>query len=164
VLLLAAAHSNSRTHDTDGNPQPIPLERTKIIRRAPRTTGGDYRIYAEYDVPADSGRKAGTVRLRLDQTSDDTARRYNRPEHLRAIPETDPTFRSVQHPLRAAAESANRIIDDHLPRERLLHFGFKRNALSMYAWQAYRNTLTAKVFTPALTDAGADPPQDQIAA
>jgi len=121
-------------------------------------------MYAEYDVPADSGFKAGTVRLRLDQTSDDTARRYNRPEHLRAIPETDPTFKTVQHPLRAAAESANRTIDDHLPRERLLHYGFERNALSMCAWQAYRNTLTAKVFTPALTVVGTDPPHDQIAA
>lgn len=121
-------------------------------------------MYAEYDVPTDNGLKAGTIRLRLDQTLGDTARRYNRPEHLRAIPETDPTFKGVQHPLRAAAESANRIIDDHLPRERLLHYGFQRNALSMYAWQAYRNTLTAQVFTPALTSAGTDPPQAQIAA
>jgi hypothetical protein len=104
------------------------------------------------------------VRLRLDQTRADTTRRYNRPGHLRAYPEDDPTFRAVQHPLRATAESANRTIDDHLPRERLLHYGFARNTISMYAWQAYRNTLTAAVFTTSQVGTGVDPPTGQIAA
>jgi hypothetical protein len=64
---------------------------------------------------------------------------YNRPEHLRAFPETDPVFADIQRPLRSSAESANRTIDDHLPRERLHHFGFEKNRLSMLAWQTYRN-------------------------
>ncbi len=50
-------------------------------------------------------------------------------------------------PLRASAESANRFIDDHHPRgERLHHYGFEKNNLSMLAWQAYRNAQTEQVF------------------
>ncbi len=62
-------------------------------------------------------------------------------------------FQQVQHALRRAAESANRIIDDHHPRERLHHYGFARNHLSMLAWQAQRNAQTEAIF------ASHDPPQ-----
>jgi hypothetical protein len=70
-----------------------------------------------------------------------------RPEHLRAFPETDPNFTDIQRPLRAAAESANRTIDDHLPRERLHDYGFATNHLSMPPWQAHRNAQTEAIFT-----------------
>jgi hypothetical protein len=36
------------------------------------------------------------------------------------------------------------------PRERLHHFGFDRNQLSVVAWQAYRNGQTEAVFAPHL--------------
>ncbi|MBK5268519.1 MAG: hypothetical protein JJE47_13910, partial [Acidimicrobiia bacterium] len=91
--------------------------------------------------------------IRLDQTARDKLTGYNRPEHLRAFPETDPLFGDVQHQLRASAESANRVIDDHHPRERLHHYGFEKNTLSMLAWQAYRNAQTEHVFaTPQAVD------------
>jgi hypothetical protein len=57
---------------------------------------------------------------------------------------------SSQRRLRASAESADRIVDDHLPRERLHHFGFEKGQLSMLAWQAHRNAQTEAVFAPAL--------------
>jgi hypothetical protein len=88
------------------------------------------------------------VRIRLDQTAQDQLTGYNRPEHLRAFPEGDPILEHVQKPLRASAESANRTIDDHHPRERLHHFGFTKNTLSMLAWQIYRNAQTQAVFAP----------------
>jgi hypothetical protein len=115
-------------------------------------------MYAEYDVPDTPGVQGGTVRLRLDQT-----RSRHRPPLQPArtparLPRTTRSSRPCSTRLRAAAESANRTIDDHLPRERLLHYGFARNTISMYAWQAYRNTLTAAVFTPSRTATGVDPP------
>lgn len=56
-------------------------------------------------------------------------------------------FTRIQRPLRASAEAANRTIDDHLPRERLHHYGFEKNQLSLLAWQAYRNAQTEAIFT-----------------
>ncbi len=103
-------------------------------------------------------------RVCQDPTRPDQRRpthRLHRPEHLRAFPENDPLFEAVQKPLRASAESANRSIDDHHPRERLHHYGFKKNHLSMLAWQAYRNSQTESVFmhrsrsdTPSLRHTG----------
>ncbi|HUF95978.1 MAG TPA: hypothetical protein VMO52_07850 [Acidimicrobiia bacterium] len=66
------------------------------------------RLSAEYDVTTEDGAPDGYVRIRLDQTAEDLLAGYNRPEHLRAFPETDPLFIDVQRPLRASAESANR--------------------------------------------------------
>ena len=105
-------------------------------------------MFAEYDVITDpaTGKTDGYVRIRLDQTAEDRLSGYNRPEHLRAFPETDPVFADIQRPLRSSVESANRTIDDQLPRERLHHFGFEKNQLSMLAWQTYRNAQTEAVF------------------
>ncbi|MEX1037733.1 MAG: hypothetical protein WDZ96_02625, partial [Acidimicrobiia bacterium] len=113
------------------------------------------RLSAEYHVTTDDGIPDGYVRIRLDETAEDKLAGYNRPEHLRAFPETDPLYIDVQKPLRASAESANRYLDDHHPRERLHHYGFERNNLSMLAWQAYRNAQTEHVFT---THRAVDPP------
>lgn len=98
------------------------------------------------------------MRIRLDRTAQDELTGYNRPEHLKAFPETDPVFDDIQRPLRASGESANRTIDDHLPRERLHHFGFRTNQLSMLAWQAYLNAQTQAVFAPHHPNRSADPP------
>lgn len=119
---------------------------------------------AEYEVPTATGDTYGYVRIRLDQTTDDKLTGYNRPEHLRAFPEDDPVFAEIHRPLRASAESANRTIDDHLPRERLHHYGFDKNQLSMLAWQAYRNAQTEAVFAPQLRPASNGPPVRQTAA
>lgn len=57
----------------------------------------------------------------------------------------------IQRGLRASAESANRLVDDHLPREPLHHFGFEKGQLSMLAWQAHRNAQAEAVFAPGLS-------------
>ncbi|HUP15329.1 MAG TPA: hypothetical protein VM848_04690 [Acidimicrobiia bacterium] len=116
-------------------------------------TGDGFRLSAEYGVIDEApGQNDGYIRIRLDQTSEDVLTGYNRAEHLRAFPEHDPVFVEIQRRLRASAESANRIVDDHLPRERLHHFGFEKGQLSMLAWQAHRNAQTEAFFAPALSD------------
>jgi hypothetical protein len=157
---LVGGAPHIRTFDVDGNQHLQPLERRRINRRHNKRDG-DYRISAEYDVITDpaTGETDGYVRIRLDQTAEDQLTGYNRPEHLRAFPETDPVFADIQRPLRSSAESANRTIDDHLPRERLHHFGFEKNQLSMLAWQTYRNAQTEAVFAPS--HAGTPPPLER---
>jgi hypothetical protein len=98
--------------------------------------------------PETSRASCTEIRIRLDRTAEDAIRGSNRPEHLWAFPESDPTYTAIQQPLRASAESANRYIDDHHPRERLHHFGFETSHLSMLAWQVYRNGQTEAVFAP----------------
>lgn len=138
-----------RRFDVNGDEQLTPLLRRRINRRVNKRDG-QVRLSAEYNVTDAAGELDGYVRIRLDQTAEDQLTGYNRPEHLRAFPEGDPIFEYVQKPLRASAESANRTIDDHHPRERLHHFGFIKNALSMLAWQVYRNAQTQAVFAPHL--------------
>ena len=121
------------------------------INRRVNKTDGTVLLSAEYNfVDPATGQTDGYVRIRLDQMPQDLLAGYNRPEHLRAFPEDDPVFIQTQRPLRGSAESANRLIDDHLPRERLHHLGFEKNQLSMLAWQAYRNAQTQVVFAPHL--------------
>lgn len=143
-----------RRFDVKGDQQFTPLQRRRINRRVNRRDGR-VRLSAEYEVTDAAGEVDGYVRIRLDQTAEDQLAGYNRPEHLRAFPEGDPIFEQVQKRLRASAESANRAIDDHHPRERLHHFGFTKNTLSMLAWQVYRNAQTQAVFAPNLR---LDPP------
>jgi hypothetical protein len=135
-------------YDVDGNQHLRPLRRRGINRR-PSWTGDGFRLSAEYDVfNQATGEKDGYIRIRLDQTLADALSGYNRAEHLRAFPEHDPVFLEIQRRPRASAESANRIVDDHLPRERLHHFGFEKGQLSMLAWQAHRNAQTEPIFAP----------------
>ncbi len=147
---LVGGEPHVRGYDVDGNQHLRPLRRRGINRR-PSRTGDGLRLSAEYDVfNQATGEKDGYIRIRLDQTSEDALTGYNRAEHLRAFPEHDPVFIEIQRRLRASAESANRIVDDHLPRERLHHFGFEKGQLSMLAWQAHRNAQTEAIFSPAM--------------
>ena len=147
---LVGGAPHVRAYDVDGNHRLRPVRRKRINKR-PNKTGGGFRLSAEYEVLDEAtGETDGYVRIRLDQTDEDILAGYNRPEHLRAFPEDDAVFIEIQRPLRASAESANRAIDDHLPRERLHHFGFEKGQLSMLAWQAHRNAQTEAVFAPQL--------------
>ena len=159
-LNLVGGQPHLRTHDVDGNQHLQPLLRRRLNRRRNKATGS-YRMSAEYQVEDPNGEPDGYIRIRLDQTSQDQITGYNRPEHLRAFPEADPVFTDIQRPLRATAESANRTIDDHLPRERLHHYGFDTNHLSMLAWQAHRNAQTETIFTNRHWPSASDPPLPQ---
>ncbi len=153
-IQLVGGAPHVRRFDVNGDAQLTPLQRRRINKRVNKRDG-QVRLSAEYDVTDAAGELDGYVRIRLDQTADDQLTGYNRPEHLRAFPEGDAIFEQIQKPLRASAESANRTIDDHHPRERLHHFGFTKNTLSMLAWQIYRNAQTQAVFAPNLR---LDPP------
>jgi len=144
---LVGGAPHIRTFDVNGNEHLQPLKRIRINKRYNKSTN-TFRMSAEYQVPAPDQESGGYLRIRLDETAEDLIRGYNRPEHLRAFPESDPTYVNVQKPLRASAESANRAIDDHHPRERLHHFGYETSHLSMLAWQAYRNGQTEAIFAP----------------
>jgi hypothetical protein len=147
---LVGGEPHLRGYDVDGNQHLRPLRRKRIDKR-PSRTGDGFRLSAEYGVIDEAtGQNDGYIRIRLDQTSEDVLTGYNRAEHLRAFPEHDLVFVEIQRRLRASAESANRIVDDHLPRERLHHFGFEKGQLSMLAWQAHRNAQTEAIFAPAL--------------
>jgi hypothetical protein len=86
----------------------IALERRKLIRRS--NLDGTYRWCGEYNVPVSSG--GGTIRQRLDITDDDRRRKFNRTEHLRPIPPSDPDYAGL-YPRRADAESINRGLNDN---------------------------------------------------
>lgn len=89
------------------------------------------------------------VARQIDYPTIDTGRPNTHPLwvlHLRAFPETHHILDTIQKPLRASAESANRYIDDHHPRERLHHYGCQRNTLSMLAWQTHQNAQTETIF------------------
>jgi hypothetical protein len=60
-----------------------PLARIKIESR--RNADGTWRWYGVYAHPS-----GGTVRVRLDTTDEDRARKFNRSEHLRPIAPGDP--------------------------------------------------------------------------
>jgi hypothetical protein len=91
--------------DATGDVVLIPLERTKIEPR--RNLDGTWRWYGVYAVPDDTG--GGTIRVRLDTTDEDRRRKFNRAEHLRTIPPSDPDdqrlYPAAQMPSRSTAHS-----------------------------------------------------------
>ena len=119
----------------------VPLERVKTERRG---APGRYRFYGEYELPDEHGDKP--LRLRLHGNEQDDERGLNRAEHLRAIPPSDPDFKTLNR-RRNDAESINRGLQDtlylgrahsvgHVAQEAdLLGFGLGLNALS---WHRHR--------------------------
>lgn len=115
------------------------LERVKV-RRSPNRDG-TCRFYVEYRLPPDKG--GGILRVRLDTTAEDKARKLNRSEHLRAIPTDDADWARL-YPRRSDAESINRALDDTLWLRRahskgrlrqlfeLIGFALMTNALAVY--------------------------------
>src|SRR5881397_1539955 len=80
----------------------LPIEHVRNQRFA-RASG--YRWYAQYRLPMDLDRKEITVRL--DGSAEDTKRKLNRAENLRAIPRSSPDFARL-YARRGDAESVNR--------------------------------------------------------
>ena len=107
-----------RRLDDEGNPHATPLERVKLLRT--QRSDGTWRWYMELEIPEVFG--GGHVRIRCDQTEGDTAADFNRPEHLRLIPDADPDWQAIMG-RRQDSESGNRIIDDELTRERAFSDG-----------------------------------------
>lgn len=126
-----------RTFNVEGEPVVTPLTRTQTQRR--RNLDG-WRLYNLYAVPAEHG--GGTVRLRLDQTTDDVDKGFNREENLRVIPPDDPDHEEL-YGRRNDTESGNRLLDDSMLRERAHTVGRRRQWLDVICWAAVRNASAA---------------------
>ena len=122
--------------DATGEVTLIPLERTKIEPR--RNADGTWRWYGVYAVPDDAG--GGTIRVRLDTTDEDRRRKFNRAEHLRAIPPSDPDYQRL-YSRRSDAESINRALDDSSWLGRAHSAGRDRQLLNLIGYAIAVNSL-----------------------
>jgi len=114
----------------------IPLDRTKIEPR--RNADGTWRWYGLYTIPDHAG--GGTLRVRLDTTDEDRRRKFNRAEHLRPIPPSDPEYRRL-YARRADAESINRQLDDSQWLGRAHSVGRTRQTLNLIGYAIAVNSL-----------------------
>lgn len=94
--------------DVSGNLVFVPLERGRI-RPFGVGESGSSRWYGHCDLPEAFG-GGGTLITRLDLTSEDQRRGFNRAEVLSPIPASDPDFASLA-PLRGDAESNNSALE-----------------------------------------------------
>ena len=90
----------------------------------------DWRRFGDYRLPDHLG--GGHGRLRLDQTTDDLERGFNREEHLRPIPPGDPDHDRL-YGRRNDTESGNRLLDDSMLRERAHTVG-RRQLVNLITW------------------------------
>lgn len=123
-----------RELDEEGNIHLTRLERVKLIKTA--RSDGTWRWHMELAVPEEQG--GGLIRLRCDQTKQDTKTNFNRAEHLRLIPDEDPDYPELMG-VRQDSESGNRIIDDALPRERAHSVGSPSQLWDLIHHTAVRN-------------------------
>ena len=114
----------------------FPLERTKIEPRS--NADGTYRWYGVFSVPDHAG--GGTIRVRLDTTNEDRRRKFNRAEHLRAIPPSDPEYRQL-YSRRSDAESINRALDDSSWLGRAHSAGRDRQLLNLLGYAITVNSI-----------------------
>ncbi|MGI8686289.1 MAG: hypothetical protein ACR2MO_14575 [Acidimicrobiales bacterium] len=112
------------------------LDRVQVRRRANRD--GTYRFYVDYRLPPEKG--GGIVRVRLDTTDEDTARKLNRTEYVRAIPTDDDDWARL-YPRRSDAESINRALDDTLWLRRAHSKGRKRQLFELMGFALMTNAL-----------------------
>ncbi len=135
--------------NADGNVILVALTRTKIEQRA--NADGTWRWYGVYEVPADSG--GGSIRVRLDTTDDDRRRKFNRCEHLRPIPPSDPDYARL-YPRRADAESINRALDDTCWLGRAHSAGRARQLVNLIGYAIAVNSLALHRHRRALAPPG----------
>lgn len=123
--------------DVAGEPHFVELERRRLIRRR---NGNGWRWYGEYDVEDPNGGAPARIRVRLDLTDEDQARKFNRPENLRAIPPTDPDFARL-YPRRSDAEAANRVLDDTHYLRRAHSVGHERQLVNLIGFGLAMNSV-----------------------
>jgi hypothetical protein len=122
--------------DLDGNVVLTPLERLKVERRP--NADGTWRWYGIYRAPDTPD--AGTIRVRLDTTDEDRTCGFNRCEHLRPIPPSDPEYAALYH-RRSDAESINRALDDSSWLGRAHSVGRERQLLNLIGYAIAVNSL-----------------------
>lgn len=118
-----------RNHDPDptrGNRTFTPLKRIRTTRH--RDKVGTYRWYNHHRLPHHLG--GGELTVRLHGNDHDKARKFNRTENVRPIPQTDPDFAGL-YQRRNDAESINRSLDDTMWLRRAHTFGYQRQHLNL---------------------------------
>ncbi|MGQ0803513.1 MAG: transposase [Actinomycetota bacterium] len=118
--------------DEQGEAVLTPLERIKIEKRP--NADGTWRWYGVYLT------EQGTLRVRLDTTDEDRAKGFNRSEHLRAIPPSDPDYQRL-YPRRSDAESINRALDDSCWLNRAHSVGRERQLVNLIGYALAVNSL-----------------------
>jgi hypothetical protein len=113
-----------------------PLPRVRTHRNQDK--GGRFRWYNDYRLPARHNHQ--TITVRLYSNDDDTTRKLNRTENLRAIPPGDPDFERL-FPRRNDAESINRHLDDTMWLGRAHSVGHTRQHLNLIGFALTVNSL-----------------------
>ncbi len=136
--------------DENGNVALIPLERIKLETR--RNGDGTWRWYGIYHVPPPTG--PATIRVRLDTSDEDRAAKFNRCEHLRALPPSDPDYQRL-YPMRSDAESINRHLDDTMWLTRAHSAGRERQLVNLLGYAIAVNSLALHRHRRTLAPPGA---------
>lgn len=123
------------TLNADGELQFTPLPRIRTHRNADKTK---YRWYNDHRLPEHLG--SGTISVRLHGNPSDAARRFNRTENVRPIPQDDPAFQELFR-RRNDAESINRGLDDSLWLRRAHSVGHRRQLLNLLGYAVMVNSL-----------------------
>jgi hypothetical protein len=121
----------------DGSVAFVVLRRVRTHRRADKS--GRFRWYNDYQLPGELG--GGVLTVRLHGNADDTRRKLNRTENLRAIAPGDPDFERI-FGLRADAESINRGLEDTLYLRRAHSVDRARQHVNLIGWALTVNSLT----------------------
>ncbi len=132
------------TLDADGELQFTPLPRIRTHRNADKTK---YRWYNDHRLPGHLG--SGTISVRLHGNPSDAARRFNRTENVRPIPQDDPAFQELFR-RRNDAESINRGLDDSLWLRRAHSVGQRRQLLNLLGYAVMVNSLAIARGRPAV--------------
>jgi hypothetical protein len=115
------------------------LRRVRTLRYRDRS--GLYRWYSELTLPPKYGQT--TILVRLDASKADAARKFNRAEHVLAIPPSDPDFKRL-YGRRSDAESINRGLEDTLYWNRAHSVGHARQFLNVLGYALMVNSLALR--------------------
>jgi hypothetical protein len=112
------------------------LRRIRTHRNRDKT--GQYRWYNDYALPHHYNSQ--TITVRLHNTPEDAARRFNRTENVRPLAPTDPDFPGL-YARRNDAESINRDLEDSLWLGRAHSVGHTRQHLNLLCYALMVNGL-----------------------
>jgi hypothetical protein len=113
------------------------LKRVKTSRREGKR---GFRFYNFYALPG-----GGTVMIRLDTTDEDTARKLNRSENVRAIAPSEPGFKKL-YSRRSDAESINRGLDDSMFLGCAHSKGAVRQSVNLLGFSLMVNSLAVHLY------------------
>jgi hypothetical protein len=136
LRLVARGGAIGLEDSTDGSHEFVELQRVRTLRFHDKS--GLYRWYNQCALPDAYGGETVMVRLQADGV--DEARKFNRTEHVRAIPPGDPDFKRL-YGRRSDAESINRGLEDSLYLRRAHSVGHARQHVNLLGYALMVNSL-----------------------